>query len=320
MFLRYKKIKSALSIFTAVLLLTGLLSGCGAAPVKETASGGLRIVATIFPAYDFARAVASGAGSVTMLIPPGSEIHSYEPTPQDILAIQNCDLFIYNGGDSDAWVDDILSSIDGGVAVVRMTDCVPQVQEEDKEGMYVHREADGGAEYDEHVWTSPVNAQKICAAIEKAASEKDPANAALYAANLAAYSQKLGELDSAFRDAVSGAKSRTLIFADRFPARYFTEEYGLDYYAAYPGCAEDSEPSAKTVAFLIDKVRETGAPYVLYIEFSNEKMADTICEDTGCGKLQFNSCHNVSKTDFDNGVTYLDLMQKNIETVKEALG
>jgi zinc transport system substrate-binding protein len=313
-------LKKAISLMICLVLLAGTLSGCaqtGAAEKND--GGGLSIVATIFPAYDFARAIVGG-GNVTMLIPPGSEIHSYEPTPQDILTIQNCDIFIYNGGDSDAWVDDVLSSISGDITVVRMTDCVPQVQEEDKEGMYTHEEGDGGIEYDEHVWTSPVNAQKICAAIEKAAEAKNPAGAEAYRANLASYTQKLTDLDAAFRDTVSKAKSKTLIFADRFPARYFTDEYGLDYYAAYPGCAEDSEPSAKTVAFLIDKVRESGAPYVLYIEFSNEKMADTICEDTGCGKLQFNSCHNVSKTDFENGTTYVDLMWKNVETVKEALG
>jgi zinc transport system substrate-binding protein len=314
-------LKKFLSCIITAALLAGLLSGCKAAPSSVRAdTGKLSIVTTIFPAYDFARAVAGGAGTVTMLIPPGSEVHSYEPTPQDILAIQNCDIFIYNGGDSDAWVDDVLSSIDGNITVVRMTDCVTQVTEEDKEGMYTHEEGGGSAEYDEHVWASPINAEKICAAIEKAAETKDPSNAGTYRANLASYTAKLASLDKAFRAAVSSGKSKTLIFADRFPARYFTEEYGLDYYAAYPGCAEDSEPSAKTVAFLIDKVRETGAPYVLYIEFSNQKMADTICEDTGCGKLQFNSCHNVTKADFDSGVTYVDLMLKNVETVKEALG
>ena len=185
---------------------------------------------------------------------------------------------------------------------------VPSVYYGDEVGMTVHEEGSGGPEYDEHVWTSPVNAQKIAAAIAAAAEARDAADAGIFQKNLAAYTARLKKLDEAYREVVANAKSKTLIFADRFPVRYFTEEYGLDYYAAYPGCAEDAEPSAKTVAFLIDKVRQGGVPYVLYIEFSNQKMADTVCEDTGCGKLEFNSCHNVSKADFESGVSYLDLM------------
>ncbi|HNX99482.1 MAG TPA: metal ABC transporter substrate-binding protein [Oscillospiraceae bacterium] len=313
--------KKALSIFILCAVLAALFSGCGQAPAPAAKeSGKLSVVATIFPAYDFAREIVGSAGTVTMLVPPGSEIHSYEPTPQDILTIQNCDIFIYNGGDSDEWVDDVLSSVGNGMTVVRMTDCVAQVQEEDKEGMTVHEEGSGGPEYDEHVWTSPVNAQKIAAAIAAAAEARDAADAGIFQKNLAAYTARLKKLDEAYREVVANAKSKTLIFADRFPVRYFTEEYGLDYYAAYPGCAEDAEPSAKTVAFLIDKVRQGGVPYVLYIEFSNQKMADTVCEDTGCGKLEFNSCHNVSKADFESGVSYLDLMWANVDTVRKALG
>ena len=311
--------KKLLCILLTMCLTAGLLSGGTSAPAPTAkADSRLAIVTTIFPAYDFARAVCGTRADVTMLIPPGSEIHSYEPTPQDILKIQNCDIFIYNGGDSDAWVDDVLSSIENNMTVVRMTDCVQTLTEEDKEGMTVHEE--GGEEPDEHVWTSPLNAEKIAAAIEGAASAKDPAGAEIYSAALKAYTEELSELDAAFRKTVSQGKRRTVVFADRFPVRYFTEEYGLDYYAAYPGCAEDAEPSAKTVAFLIDKVRQEDIPYVLYIEFSNQKMADTVCEDTGCGKLEFDSCHNVSKADFENGVTYLDLMWKNVDTLRKALG
>lgn len=313
--------KKAVSIIIICAVFAALFSGCGAAPAAPADDGKLSVVATIFPAYDFARQVVGDNGSVTMLIPPGSEIHSYEPTPQDIMKISACDIFIYNGGESDEWVDDVLSSIEGKVTVIRMTDCVTQVEEEAKEGMYVHEEESeaGEPEYDEHVWTSPVNAQKICAAIADAAAERDPAHAEAYKKNLAAYTDELSALDKSFRGVVGSAKRKTLIFADRFPVRYFTEEYGLEYFAAYPGCAEDSEPSAKTVAFLSDKVREDGAPCVLYIEFSNQKMADTICGDTGCAKLEFNSCHNVSKADFENGVTYLQLMWKNVDTLRKAL-
>jgi len=314
-----KSLTKITSAVLSALLLIMLLPGCGSTPgaaVKK--DGRVSVVATIFPAYDFARAVAGDRADITMLLPPGSEIHSYEPTPQDIIRIQNCDVFIYNGGDSDAWVDDVLSSIKNDMIVVRMTGCVKTLDEENKAGMTVHEE--GGEEPDEHVWTSPVNAEKISAAIEKALAEKDPAGAEDYAAALENYTAELQKLDTAFRNTVDSGVRRTLVFADRFPVRYFTEEYGLDYYAAYPGCAEDAEPSAKTVAFLIDKVRQEKVPYVLYIEFSNEKMADVICEDTGCGKLEFDSCHNVSKADFDSGTTYLELMWKNVDTLRKALG
>ena len=314
--------KRIIAVLLSLVLLAGALSACGAkTPAAGSEDGKLSVVATIFPAYDFARAVAGDKAQLTMLLPPGSEIHSYEPTPQDIIKIQNCDVFIYNGGESDEWVDDVLSSIKNDMTVVRMTDCVTQVTEETKEGMYVHEEAEEGdePEYDEHVWTSPVNAEKISAAIEKALAAKDPENAPAFQANQSAFAAKLENLDGQFRDIVSHSKRKTLVFADRFPVRYFTEEYGLDYFAAYPGCAEDSEPSARTVSYLINKVKEENIPYVLYIEFSNEKMADTVCEDTGCGKLLFHSCHNITKSDFENGVTYLDIMSENLETVRKAL-
>ena len=175
-------------------------------------------------------------------------------------------------------------------------------------------------EYDEHVWTSPVNAQLICRAISAALCQADPAHASDYTARCVDYCAELQELDADFRCVIANAKRHTLIFADRFPVRYFVEEYGLDYFAAFPGCADDAEPSARTVAFLIDRVREEQAPAVLYIEFSNQKMADIVCEDTGCEKLLFNSCHNVTADQLRGGVTYLELMRGNLETVKEALG
>ena len=175
-------------------------------------------------------------------------------------------------------------------------------------------------EYDEHVWTSPRNAVAICEAICERFCRLDPEGERVYRENLAAYREKLLALDEEFRRVTGEAPLNTLVFADRFPVRYFVEEYGLDYFAAYPGCNSQAEPSARTVAFLIDKVRELGSPAVLYIEFSNEKMADILCEDTGCKKLPFHSCHNVSARQFQQGVGYLELMEGNLESLKEALG
>lgn len=317
--------------FFALILICTLclaLCACGQQAQAPETDGGVNIVATVFPAYDFARQIAGDDGNVTLLIPPGSEAHSYEPMPQDIIRIQNCDLLVCNGGESEAWLDEILSGMGNEIPTVVMLDCVDALTEEDKDGMQVHKHHDHDhdhdehedEEYDEHVWTSPVNAQLICRAISAALCQADPAHASDYTARCVDYCAELQELDADFRSVIANAKRHTLIFADRFPVRYFVEEYGLDYFAAFPGCADDAEPSARTVAFLIDRVREEQAPAVLYIEFSNQKMADIVCEDTGCGKLLFNSCHNVTADQLRGGVTYLELMRGNLETVKEALG
>lgn len=317
--------------FFALILICTLclaLCACGQQAQAPETDGGVNIVATVFPAYDFARQIAGDDGNVTLLIPPGSEAHSYEPTPQDIIRIQNCDLLVCNGGESEAWLDEILGGMGNEIPTVVMLDCVDALTEEDKDGMQVHEhhnhdhdhDEHEDEEYDEHVWTSPVNAQLICRAISAALCQADPAHATDYTARCVDYCVELQELDADFRGVIANAKRHTLIFADRFPVRYFVEEYGLDYFAAFPGCADDAEPSARTVAFLIDRVREEQAPAVLYIEFSNQKMADIVCEDTGCEKLLFNSCHNVTADQLRGGVTYLELMRGNLETVKEALG
>lgn len=316
--------------FFALILICTLclaLCACGQQAQAPETDGGVNIVATVFPAYDFARQIAGGDGNVTLLIPPGSEAHSNEPTPQDIIRIQGCDLLVCNGGESEAWLDEILGGMDREIPAVVMLDCVDALTEEVKEGMQVHEHHEHhdhdeheDEEYDEHVWTSPVNAQLICRAISAALCQADAAHASDYTARCVDYCAELQELDADFRGVIANAKRHTLIFADRFPVRYFVEEYGLDYFAAFPGCADDAEPSARTVAFLIDRVREEQAPAVLYIEFSNQKMADIVCEDTGCEKLLFNSCHNVTADQLRGGVTYLELMRGNLETVKEALG
>lgn len=333
-------LKKFFSFFlTAVSVL--LLSGCGNES-EIAAVNGLNIVTSVFPACDFVREIAGDCASVTLLIPPGTEIHGFEPTPQDIIRIENCDVLVCNGGESEEWLEEILEGCDRDITVVRMMDCVETVEEETREGMQSVRHAhsheqeeyhddheesceqehehEHEKEYDEHVWSSPVNAALICEEICRVLCDTDKENAAYYTRNCGTYAEKLEELDAEIRETVDKAANRTLVFADRFPVRYFIEEYGLDYYAAFPGCAEDTEPSAKTVAFLIDRVRERDLPAVFYIEFSNGKMADIICEDTGCQKLLFHSCQNVSSDEFKSGVTYLELMEKNADNLREALG
>lgn len=301
-----------------IIALSLLLCGCGTAqPEPEMDDTKLQIVCSCFPAYDFAREIAGDRAQITLLLKPGAEVHSYEPSPKDIIRIQESDLFICNGGESEEWVE---SLIDDDTNVIYMMDCVDAVEESD-EGIYSsgRDEHEHEEELDEHVWTSPLNAVKIARRICDELCEVDKDGSREYIVNFEVYQTKLLDLDIRFRTTVLQAERSTLVFADRFPMRYFTLEYGLNYYAAFPGCASETEPSAKTVAFLIDHVREESIPAVLYMEFSNEKMADVICEDTGCKKLPFYSAHSVTAEQFEAGVTYLDLMEMNLDSLKEAL-
>lgn len=313
--------KKLLASVLALVLLLGL-SGCGETRSEENGEG-LSVIATLFPAYDFARQIGGERVRVRLLVPPGAESHSFEPTARDLADIGECGLFIYNGGESEAWVQRLLEGQEQLPETLCMLDCVKLLEEEVKEGMQeVHEaeEEEEGPEYDEHVWTSPLNAAQICEAVCEKLCALDPAGENTYRSNLAAYQVKLYDLDRAFRQAVSEGRLHTLVFADRFPVRYFVEEYGLDYVAAFPGCADDTEPSARTVAYLIDRVREWRVKAVFTIEFSDGRMADVIAEETGCKKLLFHSCHNISARDFREGVTYLDLMEHNLASLKEALG
>lgn len=308
-------------VIALIMALSLILCGCGAAePEPETDDAKLQIVCSSFPAYDFARAVAGDRAQITLLLKPGAEVHSYEPSPKDIIRIQESDLFICNGGESEEWVESLISENEG-LNVIYMMDCVDAVEESD-EGIYSsdHDEHEHEeAELDEHVWTSPLNAVKIVEKISDALYEMDNANGREYLTNCEVYKAKLLDLDIRIRTTVLQAKRNSLVFADRFPMRYFALEYGLDCFAAFPGCASETEPSAKTVAFLIDRVREEDIPAVLYMEFSNEKMADVICEDTGCKKLPFYSAHSVTAEQFEAGMTYIDLMEINLNSLKEAL-
>lgn len=302
-------------ILCAILLIFCIVSVTGCADAPRTDDGSIHVVTTTFPAYDFARAVVGDAGTVTMLITPGTETHSYDPSPQDIRKIQSCDLFIYGGGESDAWMDNILSSVGDGTRSLAMTEVVSLLTAEHDE---VEHETHHPT-YDEHVWTSPANAADIVGAIRDALMEIDPDNEEMYQMQADAYVTEIKALDADFAALVRDAERKTLLFADRFPFLYFVNQYGLSYHAAYPGCAEKTEPGPKTVAMLIDMVKAEGIPVVFYTEFSDQRLADTVCEKTGAVKLLFHSCHNVSKNDFAAGETYVSLMRRNLSNLRKAL-
>ncbi len=525
--------KRLFAALLALLVAAAALAGCAKAPTPAGEAGDkLKVVATIFPQYDFIRQIAGEQVELTMLLPPGSESHSFEPTPQDIIKIQNCDMFVYVGGDSDSWIDGILASMDtSGKTIVSLMNLVDVVEEEIVEGMeddhghdhdheeftpedvqprpltewaggwsslhtsmndpsfapyyeakaedlgksaeetkqvYATRwnseydqiridgskvtfvkggvehtaeyqptgfevvETDSGSysvwyhyetvstgvpkrilfsdhgykpseeheeehedekdhdheeehehlahyhlkygdasvaeliardwaptffpaessaaqqaesmidhlsghshedeeeehghedehehELDEHVWTSPLNAQRITQALSDTLCQLDAANADSYRQNTAAYLEKLQQLDAAFKEVVAAGAAKALVFGDRFPFRYFTDHYGLDYYAAFPGCSTETEASASTVAFLIDKIKQENIPAVFHLELSNQRMADAIAEATGAKKLLLHSCHNLTRQELEAGIGYLELMNQNVTALKEALG
>lgn len=286
----------------------------------QTQTDQLKIVSTIFPGYDFARTIAGDNADVTMLIYPGSEIHSYEPSPQDIINIQDSDVFIYVGGESEAWVEKIIANLDTNhTKIVRMMDAVDLVKEELVEGMEPEHEDEDEVEYDEHVWTSPLNAIKIVESIRDALVNADPQNVNFYQTATADYTEQLAQLDSDIRATLSDTAHHTLIFGDRFPLRYFVEEYNLQYYAAFPGCSDQTEASTATLAFLINKIKSENIKYIFTIELSNQAVARTIAAETGTEILEFHSLHNISKSDFDSGKTYLQIMHQNLTNLKRAL-
>lgn len=319
-----------LPILPVLFLLTVLmLSGCSRqtalhAAINEESGRRLQIVATIFPQYDFARQITGDNADVYMLLKPGEEVHSYEPTPQDIKMIQNCDLFIFTGGENDVWVENILSSVgEEGPRVVRLLDLVETCEEEHLEGMmpekgqhdhdhghteahedvddhteaheHDHEDVDGhndddlmhtedhdrhhsGGEPDEHVWTSPENCVILIEKLTDIICETDPSHAEEYRGNGNACRMEFEQLDREYREMADSAARRTILFGDRFPFRYLAQELGLTCYAAFSGCSSESEPSAATIAFLIDKAAEEKLPVVFKIEFSNGNIAAAVSE------------------------------------------
>lgn len=296
-----------------ILLFILLLCGCD---IKKDNS--IKVISTIFPGYDFTRAIIGDDSSIQniMLLSPGDDIHHFEPTPKDIININNCDLFIYTGGESDSWVDEIIKDLDSNVKVIKMIDVVELYNEELVEGMDGEDEDD---QYDEHVWTNPYNASKILDEIYSQIILIDPVNKNKYLENKNNYSSELEKLDNEFFEIVKNSKRDEIVFGDRFPLRYFVERYNLRYYAAFPGCSHDTEASAKTISFLINKVKSDEIPVIFTTELSSKKLATIISEETNASVLEFNSCHNVSKDDFNDGITYVDLMKKNIDVLKKAL-
>ena len=358
-------------VFIVTISMIFGMAGCGKTTEKED-NYRLKIVTSLFPYYDMARAVIGDVKGIDlkMIVTPGQDSHSFEPTPSDVIQMENADVLIYNGGSLETWIDTLLDSLNNKNQIqMKMMDYVDVLNEEIVEGMdtrfeehdheeHSHKEDNHNKENhkedshseenhkednhsedssndsefhnedseeeheetDEHIWTSPVNeiimTEKICETLSKALPEEKEN----FQKNAESYISQLKELDNEFRTIVENAKINEIIFADKFPLQYFAKEYGLKYYAAFPGCGSDMEPSAKTIAFLVDKIKEDNIKAVFYLELSSHIVADAIETDTGAKPLQFNSCHNITQKQFDSGVTYVDIMRENVNNLKIALG
>lgn len=337
--------KKIISLSLALFLILAGLSACGGAPdfgesSEDAGADSLSIVTTIFPVYDWTGNIAGENADISMLIDSGVDLHSYQPSAEDILRISECDVFIYVGGESDEWVGDALEeAVNKDMIVLNLMEAIGDKakEEESVEGMQAeehdhrngeeHEEEDEqgheeDSELDEHIWLSLQNASVLSDVIADAISKADEANAEIYRANAAAYKEKLAALDEKYKAAVSEASVRTLLFGDRFPFRYMTDDYDLNYYAAFAGCSAETEASFETIAFLASKVDELGLKTIMTIEGSDRSIAESIAENTKNKNqtiLALDSMQSTTAEDVDAGADYLSIMENNLEVLKQAL-
>lgn len=339
--------KKYISVLLALVMTVLCFTACGSKSAEKStaktsqkttteASSGekLKIVTTIFPEYDWVKQILgeeSSNAELTMLLDDGVDLHSYQPTAEDITKISDCDLFIYVGGESDAWVDDALKeAVNKNMKVINLLDVLGNTVKEEEvvEGMEAEEEeeesegAEEEPEYDEHVWLSLKNAQVLCKEIGKDLEDLDKAHADVYQKNTDAYVEALAALDKKYQETVDAANQKTLLFGDRFPFRYMVDDYGLTYYAAFVGCSAETEASFKTISFLAKKVDELGLRYVMTIEKSDQKIAKTILQNTKEKNQQIltlDSMQSTTSKDVENGTTYLSVMADNLNVLKEAL-
>ena len=360
---KIKKLKKAAAGVLAALL-AGMLCACGSGSAGQTAAegtaettktakteaqtsqaetaagassgGALKIVAGMFPEYDWVREILGdnpGGVELTLLMDSGADLHSYQPTAEDMMRISSCDVFIYTGGVSSQWARDALKgAVNPDMIVIELLDTLGEQAKEEVhvEGMQdAHEHDHEGAgheeeeELDEHVWLSLRNASFLCGEIGAALEKADPSNRDVYATNTAAYQAKLGELDRQYQDVTDRAKVRTLLFGDRFPFLYLAEDYGLSYYAAFSGCSAETEASFETVAFLAAKADEIPVSCVLTIDGSDKRIAETIVRSTRNRDqkiLTLNSMQSIAGKQIREGVTYLSVMEENLAVLQEALG
>jgi zinc transport system substrate-binding protein len=312
---KYKK-----TAFYLICLILGVLCITGCSKKTQSDSGKLQIVTTLFPNYDFAKQIAGDKADVTLLLKPGVEAHDYDPTPSDIIAVNKADLFIYTGENMETWASQVIDAIESqrvtivdtsaGITLIK-TDADEEGEEEDSSHQH---------QYDPHIWTNPKNAITMVNTILEAIIKKDPANEEYYRKNAEEYIARISEVDSELRDVAQNSKYDTIYFGGRFAMLYFVQEYGLGYLSAFDSCSSETEPSAKLVTNIVEAMKKNNAKVVFYEELTDPKTAQAIADEVDGTALLLHSCHNVSAEDFKNGVTYVDLMEQNVENLKIALG
>ena len=320
--MNFKKI--ILSIAVIIIIAIGAVLIFKSGDSKNQKNSKLQVVASNFASYDFLRAIIGDNQNVELkfLLGPGKDAHSYEPTAQDLITIQNSDLFVYVGGQMEKWSDKVLSSVENDkMKVICVADDIETIEEQEVDGaepeeeQEEHEEAEGS--FDEHIWTSPANAEIMVNTLEKAMEEIDSQNAEKYKQNAQNYINEIKNVDKQFQEIIDNKVRSRLIFADKMP--YFINYYNLEVTAAFSGCSTETEPSANTIAYIEDKVKEENIPVILYVELNNGKVASTIATETGREAMQIQTLHNITKEDFDKGETWVSLMTRNLEVLKKAL-
>ncbi len=302
-----------LSLLICAVLLVGF-AACGT-EYAEKGKGKISVVCTLFPQYDFVREIVGDRADVTLLLTPGTDSHSYDPSPADMVKINECDLFIYTGDTMEAWASNIVGSLGENVSVLNL-----MKSEEHTHTSAGHIEEEHDHSADPHIWTSPVNAMEIVREICENLVKIDPANAEYYKTNEESYLKSLESLDKEIKGITASAKNKTIVMCDRFAMLYFCQEYGLDYIAAFDACTSNTEPSPAVIVEITKAVEQNNIPAVFCAELSNRKVAEAVAQQTGAEVLELHSCHNLSADDFNAGESYLSLMTKNAENLKTALG
>lgn len=316
--------KIAMISMLAIILIAVIILFINISKNQNSESGKIKVVVSNFASYDFVRAIIGDTDNVELiyLLGAGKSSHSYDPTAQDIIKIQNADLFVYIGGEAESWSEKILDSLDGSdVKIICIADNVEKIKEQEIDGAeHEEHEEEEGA-FDEHVWTSPSNAIAMVNLLEEEIEKMDKENTEQYKTNADEYIKQIQEVDKQIQEIVDNKVRNRLVFGDKMPMQYFISYYDLDVSAAFSGCSTETDPSASTIAYLVNVVKEEKIPVVLYIEMGNEKVANIIANEVGgdCKAMQIQTLHNVSKEDFEKGETWVTLMQRNLEVIKNAL-
>lgn len=302
--------------------------------IKSNQTEKIKIIATLFPQYDFAKQIGGDKVNVTLLLPPGSESHTYEPTPQDMININNSGLFIYTGKEMEPWAENLISGIKNEIRILDLSTTVNLISVEEFEELYCNGEncehnhvyeneqtehSEHNHSYDPHIWLNPQYAIQMVNSILEQLSEIDPENAEYYKNNANEYIKQIQQLDMEIEETVNSAETKKIAFGGAFAYAYFIERYNLEFVSAYQTCGENAEPSTTQVKNVIDYMENNEIPVIFYKEYTTGNIAKTISESTHSQMLVFHTVHNVSKQDLENGATYISIMKQNLENLKIAL-